>query len=62
MESLDFCGLSLKLQKPLERLRDVSKVVLKQFESLESSEAALTCYKPVDVFAGDEAHDDFTLF
>ena len=61
IESMDFSGLSQRLQMLHARLRDVAKVELKHFEALAISEKSIKGYDPVIVFEGDEAHDDFAL-
>ena len=61
VESMDFSGLSQKLQGLHGKLRDVAKVELKHFEALATSEAALKAYTAVDVFDGDIASDEFAL-
>ena len=61
VESMDFSGLSHKLQGLHGRLRDVVKVELKHFEALAVSDAAIKKYDPVEVFDGDEATDDWAL-
>ena len=61
IESMDFSGLSQRLQMLHARLRDVAKVELKHFEVLAISVKSIKGYNPVVVFEGEEAHDDFAL-
>ena len=63
VESMDFSGLSQKLQGLHGRLRDVAKVELKHFEALAGSQAVLKKYEFVDVYDNEkqEATDDWCL-
>ena len=63
VESMDFSGLSNKLQILHGKFRDVVKVELKHFEALAVSEVALKRYEPVEVYDNikQEATEDWCL-
>ena len=63
VETMDFSGLSQKLQGLHGRLRDVAKVELKHFEALAGSQAVLKKYEPVVVYDNEkqEATEDWCL-